>query len=294
MSFYRINQLSQFAFEILEAAYPAKIHSIYRKTINLDVNGQLLALQVEGSPLSPISLIADMTQEDMDDLNLTLHQELLIERQELFLASKNTSSRKFLSYKEAQPVDLSLTPCASKTDLDLLKNTIRKAIASSDTKGFDLIFNHSDEADNNLILKAAKNHLLTIQEMAKAPKPSLSEITKELAHLIGLGIGLTPSGDDFLTGILAGLILCDQDQSPFALKLKEEVHKHLQDTNDISRAFLSCALKGQFSQALKMLQEHPDIDAASLQENFLKIGHSSGIDTLCGIYFYLNTLCIIK
>ena len=81
MSFYRINQLSQFAFEILESANLAKIHSIYRKTINLNVNGQLLALQVEGSPLSPISLIADMTQEDMDDLNLTLHQELLIERQ---------------------------------------------------------------------------------------------------------------------------------------------------------------------------------------------------------------------
>ena len=153
-----------------------------------------------------------------------------------------------------------------------------------------MIFNHSDEADINLILKAVKNHLLTIQEMAKAPKPSLSEITKELAHLIGLGIGLTPSGDDFLTGILAGLILCDQDQSPFALKLKEEVPKHLQDTNDISRAFLSCALKGQFSQTIKILQEHPDIDAAGLQENFLKIGHSSGIDTLCGIYFYLNTL----
>lgn len=290
MSFYRIHQLSQFAFETLESATSARVHSIYRKTINLDVNGQILAVQVEDSPLSPISLITDMTQEDMEELGLAFHQQLSINQEELYLVGKNAPYRKIFSYKGTQPLDLSLSPCNSKANLPLLKKSIKKAIASSNTKGFDLIFNHSDQVDDNLILKAAKNHLLAIKKMAESPNPPLSEIIKELVHLIGLGIGLTPSGDDFLTGILAGIILCSQEQTPFALKLKKELQKHLSDTNDISRAFLTCALKGQFSQTIKTLQEHPDIDATSIQEIFLKIGHSSGIDTLCGIYFYLNTL----
>ncbi len=290
MSFYRINQLSQFAFEILKSADLTKIHSIYRKTINLDVNGQLLALQVEGSPLSPISLITDMTQEDMEELGLAVHQQLSIRQEEFYLVGKDTPYRKIFSYKETRPLDLSLSPCNSKADLSLLKKSIKEAIASSNTKGFDLIFNHSDQVDDNLILKAAKDRFIAIQKMAESPKPSLPEIIKELTHLIGLGIGLTPSGDDFLTGILAGTSLCDQNQSPFAAMLKKEINKHLSDTNDISKAFLTCALKGQFSQTIKTLQEHPDMDATSIQKSCLKIGHSSGIDTLCGIYFYLNTL----
>lgn len=289
MSFYKIHQLSQFAFEALESADSAKIHSIYHKTINLDVNDQLLAVQVGDSPLSPISLITDMTQEDMEELGLVVHQQLSIRQHEFYLVGKDAPYRKILSYKEAKPLDLSLAPCKPKTDLSLLKKNIKEAIANSNTKGFDLIFNHSDQADDNLILKAAKIRLLAIQEMARRPEPPLSEIVKELTHLIGLGIGLTPSGDDFLTGILACTILCDQVQAPFALMLKAEIQKHLSDTNDISRAFLNCALKGQFSQTIQTLQERPGIDATSIQENFLKIGHSSGIDTLCGIYFYLNT-----
>lgn len=290
MSFYRIHQLSQFAFETLESATSARVHSIYRKTINLDVNGQLLALQVGDSPFSPISLITDMTKEDMEELGLAVHQQLSIRQEEFYLVGKNAPYRKIFSYKKTQPLDLNLSPCSSKADLSLLKKSIKEAIASSNTKGFDLIFNHSDQVDDNLILKAAKNHLLAIQKIAESPGPSLSEIAKEMTRLIGLGIGLTPSGDDFLTGILAGISLCDQNQSPFAAMLKIEINKHLSDTNDISRAFLTCALKGQFSQTIKTLQEHPDIDTTSIQESFLKIGHSSGIDTLCGIYFYLNTL----
>ncbi len=276
MSIYKINQLSQYAFETLEAAKTTKIHSIYRKTINLDVNGQILALQTKGSPLSPISLITDLGQEDMDASNLQVHQQVSI---------------KNLSYKEAQVLDLALNPykaCSRKEDLQILKTSLRAVIASSNTKGFDLIFNHSKEVDDNLILRAAGNHLLSLQELLEEPDLSATKAARQATKLLGLGIGLTPSGDDFLSGLLAGLILCDQNESAFARALKEEITGHLKDTNDISRAFLSCALKGQFSQSIKMLQENPGADPGTIQENFQNIGHSSGIDSLCGIFFCLE------
>lgn len=276
MSIYKINQLSQFTFETLEAAKEARVHSIYRKTVNLDVNGQLLALQTKGSPLSPISLITNLSPADMDRLNLQVHQQVFL---------------KNLSYKEAQILDLTLIPykaSSRKEDLQILRTSLRAVIASSNTKGFDLIFNHSKEVDENLILKAAAKHILSLQELLEAPDFSATKAARLATKLLGLGIGLTPSGDDFLSGILAGLILCDQNQSAFARALKKEIAGHLKDTNDISRAFLSCALKGQFSQSIKMLQENPGADPGTIQENFQKIGHSSGIDSLCGIFFCLE------
>ena len=130
----------------------------------------------------------------------------------------------------------------------------------------------------------------------------------ELARLIGLGIGLTPSGDDFLCGVLAGLILTGQTESAFARSLHKAIAEHLNDTVDVSAAFLRCALKGQFSLAVNHLlvntgcespqdtshvkctpQIAPGIaNVPAITENFLAIGHSSGTDTLCGILYALE------
>lgn len=57
-----------------------------------------------------------------------------------------------------------------------------------------------------------------------------------LAGLLGLGI--VPSGDDFLCGVLAGLLLRNQGSHPFTLELGCQIRARLANTNEISRAFL--------------------------------------------------------
>jgi len=109
----------------------------------------------------------------------------------------------------------------------------------------------------------------------------------QLAALLGLGIGLTPSGDDFLCGMLAGSILAGRQREPFFLALRAEIAAGLSQTNDISAAFLQCALDGQFSEPVLALTK-PEPEAARIAESFSKIGHSSGFDTLCGIVFCLR------
>ena len=136
----------------------------------------------------------------------------------------------------------------------------------------------------------------------------------ELARLIGLGIGLTPSGDDFLCGVLAGLLLTGQTESTFAKSLRKTIAEHLNDTVDVSAAFLHCALKGQFSLAVNHLlvntgcespqdtsyvKCNPQItlgiaNVPAITENFLAIGHSSGTDTLCGILYALELFLFQK
>ena len=107
-----------------------------------------------------------------------------------------------------------------------------------------------------------------------------------LSSLIGLGIGLTPSGDDFLCGVLAGLILRNCTSHPFSLALQQQLTTRLPDTNDISQAFLNCALQGQYSEAVCSLGHAAE--EAQLSAAFSAIGHSSGMDTLCGILYALT------
>ncbi|MCD7993626.1 MAG: DUF2877 domain-containing protein, partial [Clostridia bacterium] len=100
------------------------------------------------------------------------------------------------------------------------------------------------------------------------------------------GIGLTPSGDDFLCGVLAGLILRGKENHPFALSLRREITSRRFDTNDISRAFLDCSVQCHFSPAVNSLADLPSSEG--ILKVFSAIGHSSGIDTLCGVAYGLS------
>ena len=89
-----------------------------------------------------------------------------------------------------------------------------------------------------------------------------------------------------MCGVLAGLILCGGNRHPFAQALKEDIGLRLADTNEISAAFLRCALEGQFSQAVNSLSRLPGREEISA--DFSAIGHSSGMDTLSGILYLLQ------
>jgi hypothetical protein len=108
--------------------------------------------------------------------------------------------------------------------------------------------------------------------------PSLS-----IQNLIGLGPGLTPSGDDFICGLMVALHYLGFTDA--ARKVSEAVLPiALRETNIISAQLLRCAAAGQASSALfdvldavltcSNLEEHIDVIGA--------IGHTSGWDSLAG------------
>jgi hypothetical protein len=263
-----------------------RIHSIYRKTINLSVDGRLLAIQASGSPLSPISLITDMTQEIMESFPFYTGQNISIQKDMLVFHDEQGQPCFSLSYDHADFKPLKLEPALTDADLDMLKEEIWNVIWNADTNGFDMLYAHPEQTKDIPMLAVARGRLLTATN--DITQQNWEEAALELTRLIGLGIGLTPSGDDFLTGVLAGLMLRRLKTHPFTCKLKECILAHLSDTNDISSAFLRCALDGHYSLPVNMLTSLPKADA--IFRAFSEIGHSSGIDSLCGIYFVLDVM----
>jgi hypothetical protein len=114
----------------------------------------------------------------------------------------------------------------------------------------------------------------------------------EAAQLIGLGPGLTPSGDDYLGGVLVALRWLGRGTQADSLWRWLEPRLAGQ-TGTISAAHLAAAASGQVHEALHDLLENlaawqpPDLHPGLLRLD--SVGHSSGWDALAGIVAVAKT-----
>jgi hypothetical protein len=116
-------------------------------------------------------------------------------------------------------------------------------------------------------------------------------------HIIGLGSGLTPSGDDWLTGYLLFHIrqiqANNQRPNDFINELGEGlVRKAYQKTTWVSANRMEASLKG-WSEALFLdiidhLFRSSLVDLSTHLSVLYNYGHSSGVDTLMGIVTACN------
>jgi hypothetical protein len=112
-----------------------------------------------------------------------------------------------------------------------------------------------------------------------------------LIPLIGLGPGLTPSGDDFIVGYLAAL-WCRWESEPrvgaFRNGLASELRHLTTRTNPIGRRFILDAAAGEFSERMVDVIRaiaNDDGQFNACVARALCTGHSSGADCLVGLLF---------
>lgn len=136
-------------------------------------------------------------------------------------------------------------------------------------------------------------------------------------ELVGLGPGLTPSGDDFLYGfsLAAGILSSDglpgripwgPTMTAWWRRLLERLDEGPQRTSDISISFFHVARRGLFSQALLSFaaslereNEEPAVSEKARSsdrdrskgndplQKLAQLGHSSGLDSATGLLFGL-------
>ena len=107
--------------------------------------------------------------------------------------------------------------------------------------------------------------------------------------LVGLGVGLTPAGDDFLSGLmvvfhLEGGLFC-QELREFGLRLTERA---VGRTTDLSFSILRGASKGKAREAvinlLYALGQTEPLRITAAAKKVLQIGSTSGTDLALGMY----------
>ena len=114
-----------------------------------------------------------------------------------------------------------------------------------------------------------------------------------LRKFIGLGYGLTPSGDDFVCGM--AYVFCRYKKAlecadRYLSLLRDGVLPILDRTGEVSREYIMCALDGERFDVVDdvldcfALDDSSDAMLRSL-ERLLGVGASSGSDILCGMLF---------
>jgi hypothetical protein len=135
---------------------------------------------------------------------------------------------------------------------------------------------------------------------AFATEAALARLNQAVAALVGLGAGLTPTGDDFLCGFLTAVRASDpglmEDQEALVKALNAAVEGELPRTTQISAFLLRCAARNFWSLPLVDLAEalagEREPDALRALEELCALGHSSGADITTGFLFGLECLAL--
>lgn len=117
-----------------------------------------------------------------------------------------------------------------------------------------------------------------------------NEITAE--NIVGYGIGLTPSADDFLLGIASMFDRYGEDCRK--VLLKAYIENHLHTTTEVSGWMLRYGIRNKLYPVIILEYLENPYSGKLKIDDFLKHGSSSGIDLLCGMLCGLRILMEIQ
>ena len=139
----------------------------------------------------------------------------------------------------------------------------------------------------SLLTPRVRPTLARLRAAVEAASPAA--LVDAAAGLVGLGPGLTPSGDDFLVGFLGTLRLSD---APGAALVNAAAAPFLalaaERTTLVALSFLRHALRGEFAAPVQAVLDglRGSTPTARFEEAVAAVlgwGHTSGADTLAGI-----------
>ncbi|MDF2627783.1 MAG: hypothetical protein K0R39_1614 [Symbiobacteriaceae bacterium] len=128
-----------------------------------------------------------------------------------------------------------------------------------------------------------------------------SAIRPDVTALLGLGEGLTPSGDDLLLGMMAAFSQCQLATQPSLAACVQRLIECVDDlapraTTLISANYLRLGVLGEFSERLGDTAAALFGESAGSEEigpiivRLLESGHSSGTDSAAGLYLGMTVL----
>lgn len=261
----------------------AVVHSVYKSTINCMVDDRIFSLQHQEMPITPLSINLDIPKRVFELIRVNRGDEVQFTKDGL------VAFNSMFTMEHAEVFDCDLTE--GTIPLDKVKIKILT----------DHILNYIEKGEFGRIAKSLKDNETIPLSFAGnyvsgillklSNSTNVSEIGAYSAQLIGVGEGLTPSGDDFNCGMLAAQYYLRGHSHADELKnhLISQITPRINTTTIISKEFLIYACEGKFSQMVKnvLLKSQEEIDVTSEIIKIRDIGHTSGIDFLTGLYFGL-------
>ena len=260
----------------LLSAGSGTVHSVYRSSVNLQMkNGMLCTLLDPTDDLGPNGIVLAAAVGFMDP-------ELGLRRGARVLADRGTvrAGMLIVDLTGAARISCMVTPGGRMPGMEALHSGAAR---------LDMLLQRRPAFAEGSALQGMFDERTRSLQAAALQTPE--QLMGAAERLIGLGMGLTPSGDDFLTGCLAALWYAAGAEHPAVPALRQALAGADGLTTDVGRAMLSAAEAGRFRTSLLALIEELFRPAADIEdsewekkaERVACYGASSGWDMLSGV-----------
>jgi len=253
------------------------IHSRFRRTINLQNGNILLSIVNQDIGKGPFNIILHYL--DFREIHsLIVLQNVIIINKIPFQLHEDLKYHSKITFQNAKVDKL-------YENLNFVESFLAN---QSPDKSLSFLFNEKRETYFATTFERAFLQRIK-QGIEYMQKGTLENLKKGIAWIKGCGFGLTPSGDDFLAGLLSGLYVKHEIKGNDLSEVRKLIYTYAQGENLISNSFLTSAYKGLFNEGFKnfimsLFQKNHE-QLISHVESFLDVGATSGADTLVGFMF---------
>lgn len=279
-------------YAVPDGSFEASVHSVFQSALNLRLdNGTgLLTLLVSGEGDLPQGLRLD-TPDNFSFESFNIGERVVCTERLLHFESSSLTVQ--LSGARLWKCDLpALEFDGADPAVSAAWSSVWEALNRRQKRsGAEIVARDLFSLGNSTQTVVSRKSGEAVRDLLDATQRSTLKDDSSVRALIGLGSGLTPSGDDLLAGYVAGLWCSVRDKSEraqFIAVLGETIIRLSHKTNDISRTYLYHAVRGQVGSRLANLAESicrgedPE-RLLDLAEAAMRIGHSSGMDTVTGL-----------
>jgi hypothetical protein len=251
-------------------------HSGFGKAINFVCNDNLLTIVTKEIGNGPVNIVvSDITAFSCEKIRLN-------KKDDLICGLNKYNLQKSLRYNSGIE--------EKKINQTIFFENINKLLPllAEHAAPLSLAFVFNNSRENNFRTSFEKNFLNKVNSAIE--KMENREIVKGVEMLHGCGFGLTPSGDDFIAGMLNALYILQiiSGNQNFS-ELRNNIRHAAQTENIISMNAISFASEGRFNEVFKnLVYSLSENDYDLLKNNTIRLlqtGETSGADMLTGFLF---------
>ena len=285
----RAMKCTPWAAEYFKEKRQLSVHSCYKHVVNLCAKERILALHLESSAMTPLSLGVPLREESFARLSLAAKERKHVEIEEtrLWLGEVLWDLGELKVWNPVMTERLKLWE--AELLVEELKNFL---LENGKTRGglSDAAFQRESQPEDTWLTVLLREQVRQIEE---GSLEEMEALTAAASSMVGQGMGLTPSGDDFLTGMLLAFSAWKGFPKEKWALFSDMLCQRQKETNDISRQYLMSAVRREFGEKYHRLMAAVP-DRRSVREqlwDIMETGHSSGIDTLNGLAIGLYLIC---
>lgn len=297
MRYVKATSIGSAARDALKRCTLGSVHSVFERTFNVLMGGELIGVGRSDVARSPANLITDIPPSaKMSSLGIRKNDEVLTAGSSLEIGgwlkiSLNGAEVWRPRRRVAKPLEIKL-----------IKNNLSTAKEFANSGHYrdglgqllfyidDVVFAAAAEDPQlNPVVRSALPHILSLLRAVESK--NLDLVGRSAEKLAGLGPGLSPSSDDMLAGFMSSLRWTISSLGGNSAYIDEVNQAILVSTTGrttlLSQQLLGHATAGEVNETVEGLLEAilagKPSEVLAAAEEVLAMGETSGVDTMVGI-----------